>query len=184
MTQLRARLLRAPNFGARSGPRLSSVTRARALRRAASATLTVSLGLSLFGCRASVRHSDGLEPSSLPAELRADYAVFAQRCSKCHTLARPLNSGISDDSYWVRYVAKMRRQPASGITQEDAAPILRFLHYYSVEQSRKNEKGEEKMELPSPPPAPSATPAPPATPALSATPASSTVGRVPGPTKL
>jgi hypothetical protein len=71
----------------------------------------------------------------------------------------------------------MRRQPASGITQEDAAPILRFLHYYSVEQSRKGEK-EDKIELPSPPPAPSGAPAP------SATPASSTVGRVPGPTKL
>jgi hypothetical protein len=113
-----------------------------------------------------VNHADGLEPSSLPAELRADYAVFAQRCSKCHALARPLNSGITDENYWIRYVAKMRRQPASGITQEDAAPILRFLRYYSSEQARKNEKGDEGEKL-APPPAPSAAPA------------TSTVGRVP-----
>jgi hypothetical protein len=76
----------------------------------------------------------------LPAELRADYAVFAHRCSKCHSLDRPLASGISDESFWSLYVARMRRQPGSGITQEDAGPILRFLHYYSLEQARKHEK--------------------------------------------
>ena len=99
-----------------------------------------------MGCMASAKHAEELEPATLPAELREDYAVFAQRCSKCHSLARPLNSGISDENYWSLYVARMRRQPGSGITQEDAGPILRFLHYYSLEQLRKNEK-------PVPPPA-------------------------------
>lgn len=168
MTLLRARLPRAPNVGARSSPPVFGVTRTRAHRRALRALLTASLGWFLLGCRASVNHSDGLEPSSLPAELRADYAVFAQRCSKCHALARPLNSGITDENYWVRYVAKMRRQPASGITQEDAAPILRFLRYYSLEQTRKNEKGDADEKI-----------APPPAPLPSAAPATSTVGRVP-----
>jgi hypothetical protein len=86
------------------------------------------LALLLSACGGSATHTEGLESATLPAELRADYAVFAQRCSKCHSLARPLNSGISDENYWILYVARMRRQPASGITQEDAAPILRFLH--------------------------------------------------------
>jgi mono/diheme cytochrome c family protein len=99
-----------------------------------------ALALSLAACGSSATHSEGLEPAALPAELRADYAVFAQRCSKCHSLARPLNSGISDENFWVLYVARMRRQPASGITQEDAGPILRFLHYYSLAQLRKHEK--------------------------------------------
>ena len=98
------------------------------------------LALSVVGCGSSATHSEGLEPAALPVELRADYAIFAQRCSKCHSLARPLNSGISDENYWSLYVARMRRQPGSGISQEDAAPILRFLHYYSLEQLRKNEK--------------------------------------------
>jgi len=100
-----------------------------------------ALALSLVGCGSSASRSEGLEPATLPAELRADYAIFAQRCSKCHSLARPLTSGISDEHYWSLYVARMRRQPGSGITQEDAEPILRFLHYYSLEQLRKIEKG-------------------------------------------
>ena len=61
-------------------------------------------------------------------DLRANYQVFAVRCSKCHSLARPLNSGITDDNHWDQYVARMRRQPGSGINQVDAVAILRFLH--------------------------------------------------------
>ena len=80
---------------------------------------------------------DGIDRGTLPAEVRADYDVFAQRCSKCHSLARPLNSGIVDDDYWAMYVARMRRQPESGISIEDGRVILRFLHYYSLEQIRK-----------------------------------------------
>ncbi len=84
--------------------------------------------------------SDEVDTAKLPPDLRADYAVFAQRCSKCHSLARPLTSGIDDDEYWKRYVERMRRQPASGISPEDEVPILRFLHYFSEEQKKK--KGE------------------------------------------
>jgi hypothetical protein len=75
----------------------------------------------------------------LPPELRADYAVFADRCSKCHSLSRPLDSGIVDDAFWVRYVERMRRQPASGIAPEDTPAILRFLHFYSAEQRRRKQ---------------------------------------------
>ena len=60
------------------------------------------------------------------------YRVFAVRCSRCHTLARPLNARIDDPQHWIRYVARMRRQPGSGISRADTAPILRFLHYYST----------------------------------------------------
>ena len=74
----------------------------------------------------------------------ADYALFALRCSKCHSLARPLNSGIDRDDYWRLYVAKMRRQPGSGISVEDSVAILRFLHLYSIEQRRKK---EQRLEL-------------------------------------
>src|SRR5258705_2602781 len=93
-----------------------------------------------LGCAASNTGSEGLETATLPSEVRADYAVFAHRCSKCHSLARPLNSGITDDREWAMYVARMRRQPASGISEEDVAIILRFLHYYSLDKLRKNDK--------------------------------------------
>lgn len=79
---------------------------------------------------------DGLDAAKLPPEVRPDYEVFAARCSKCHALARALNSGIDDDEYWRRYVSRMRRQPASGISPEDEVPILRFLHHYSLELRR------------------------------------------------
>ena len=115
-----------------------------------------------FACASWTR--EGLDPLTMPTEVRTDYALFAQRCSKCHSLARPLTSGIDNDAYWVDYVARMRRQPASGISQEDTVGILRFLHYFSMEEKRKSGKlpTEAAKELPDPPkPAPSPSPAAP-----------------------
>jgi len=92
------------------------------------------------GCASSRASGEGLDVATLPAEVRADYAVFAHRCSKCHALSRPLNRGITDDRDWAMYVTRMRRQPASGISEDDATVILRFLHYYSLDKQRKQEK--------------------------------------------
>jgi hypothetical protein len=75
-------------------------------------------------------------------DAQEDYRIFAARCSKCHSLARPLNSGIEDDEHWVRYVARMRRQPGSGISEQDSVAILRFLHLYSLEERRRKAGGE------------------------------------------
>ncbi len=76
--------------------------------------------------------SEGLDARTLPVDVRPDYELFAHRCSKCHSLARPLESGITDDTFWQKYVERMRRQPSSGISHADVVPILRFLHYYSL----------------------------------------------------
>lgn len=81
--------------------------------------------------------------AQLTPELRADYDVFAQKCSKCHSLSKPLNAGYDDDQVWVRYVAKMRRQPGSGISQRDGEAILRFLHVL-VEQERAKKAEKSK----------------------------------------
>ncbi len=83
------------------------------------------------------------EAASVPPDVRADYAVFAVRCSKCHSLARPLNSGIDDDGYWKTYVAKMRRQPGSGISADDSVAILRFLHAFSLDLRRRKSQSLE-----------------------------------------
>ena len=103
--------------------------------------LLIAAALSLASCSGGsvVVRGEGLDVAALPADIRADYGVFAQRCSKCHSLTRALNSGISDDHYWQLYVERMRRQPASGITLEDVPHVLRFLHYYSVEIERVRE---------------------------------------------
>ena len=113
-------------------------------RSAGWARLLVALalaGLGAGGCATSQR--DGLDVAELPEAVRPDYTLFARRCSKCHSLARPLGSGITDDAVWIAYVDKMRRQPGSGISPQDAAPILRFLHYYSSEQRRIKREHDE-----------------------------------------
>ena len=90
------------------------------------------------GCP-TLHRTDEVDVAQIPPEVREDYSIFAQRCSKCHSLARPLGSGIDDDEYWRRYVARMRAQPASGISEDDVEPILRFLHYFSErEKERKS----------------------------------------------
>jgi len=106
---------------------------------------------------------EGLDPAAMPPEVRPDYALFADRCSKCHSLARPLTSGIDEDAYWVDYVARMRRQPASGISADDTVGILRFLHYFSIEEKRKSGKLQavELLGIPAVlQPAPSVAPSP------------------------
>jgi len=94
----------------------------------------------LGACASTMELSEGMDLSAVPPEQQADYAVFAQRCSKCHSLARPLNSGITDDAYWRMYVEKMKRQPGSGITENDRPPILRFLHWYAGSKAHTDTK--------------------------------------------
>src|SRR4029079_18388924 len=118
------------------------------------------LGLVTIGVAAcSASRTEGLDPSKLPEDMREDYALFARRCSKCHSLARPLNAGITDDEQWVHYVNRMRRQPGSGITMTDQEHILRFLKYYAAELRKKREERNAPPAASTPPAAPPA-PAP------------------------
>jgi hypothetical protein len=97
--------------------------------------------VALAGCASGGPRGERAYAAALPPEVRASYDVFAARCSKCHSLARPLDSGIDDDAYWALYVERMRRQPSSGISPADRAPILAFLHYYAAEQRAKRGRG-------------------------------------------
>jgi hypothetical protein len=92
----------------------------------------------------SNRHGDSLDVSRYPPDIKAAYEVFAVRCSRCHTLARPLNARIDDPQHWVRYVARMRLNPSSGINAKDGQIILRFLLYYM--HQRAQERGDSNSE--------------------------------------
>lgn len=81
--------------------------------------------------------TEGLDRTQLPEDLKSDYDLFARKCSKCHSLARPIQAGITDDEQWVMYVNRMRRQPGSGISYDDQEHILRFLKYYAAELRKK-----------------------------------------------
>lgn len=111
----------------------------------------------LVGSAAACSRKESLDPSTMPENVRADYALFAHKCSKCHTLARPLNANITDDEQWVMYVNRMRRQPASGMSLQDQEAILRFLRYYAADLRRiaADKRGS------APPPSGSAPPAAP-----------------------
>jgi len=73
-----------------------------------------------------------LDANTLPRDMRPSYEVFANRCSKCHSLARPLNAQVETMEHWERYVARMRRMPGSGINRRSAEEVLHFLHYYTT----------------------------------------------------
>ena len=137
----------------------------RASYRSVCLCLFVGLLIGIFSCAtSSIRHGDTLDVSRYPDDIQAAYKVFAVRCSRCHTLARPLNARISDPKHWVRYVARMRLNSASGISAKDGETILRFLLYYMYqreqEQRDRDHKDEQSEEAPSGAPPSAATTSP------------------------
>jgi hypothetical protein len=113
--------------------------------------MLLTLGIAL-SCAHSVsnRTGDTLDTSQYPPDIRDAYKVFAVRCSRCHTLARPLNARIRDPQQWVRYVQRMRLNPASGINAKNGETILRFLLYYMHQRERERGNQDPESEL-SPP---------------------------------
>lgn len=69
-----------------------------------------------------------VDASGYPPKMREYYELFANKCSRCHTLARPINSSFTEDE-WRKYVRKMMRKPGSGLTPKTAGQITEFLIY-------------------------------------------------------
>lgn len=90
-----------------------------------------ALVLSL-GCAAAQR-GEGLDPNAVPPALRADYELFADRCTRCHSISRPLSARVRDRAHWVNYVERMRRQPGAMITAEEGERIVGFLVWFHDE---------------------------------------------------
>jgi hypothetical protein len=98
--------------------------------------LGLALGFALMGClsMSAVGVRGGLpaeQVATFAPDVRASYELFTRRCSRCHSLARPLTAPIGDREHWSRYVTRMRRQPSSGISPADAEDILVFLEHWS-----------------------------------------------------
>jgi hypothetical protein len=128
--------------------------------------MLLALPLLASGC-ANVnenRRGDTVDVSSYPPDIQRAYRVFALRCSRCHTLARPLNARIHDPQHWVRYVARMRRQPGSGIDQNNGKLIVEFLLYYHRPPAPEAEPETEMESEPNVSPPLRPEPAPPAEP--------------------
>jgi hypothetical protein len=99
----------------------------------------------------------GLDITTLPPRMHAPYRRFAARCSRCHSLSRPLTAPVTTVDHWVHYLARMRRQPGSGINSADAELILEFLTYYTTEMRGHSAEtaGGAESAAPSTEPAPS-----------------------------
>ena len=84
-----------------------------------------------------------IDVSKYPPEMKADYKVFADKCSKCHTIARPINCEFALEEEWERYVKRMMNKGGSMFTANDGKQIYDFLVYDS--KTRKKALYDKKM---------------------------------------
>ena len=82
---------------------------------------------------------DKIDVSAYPAPQQAGYKVFTTKCSKCHTIARPMNTMMKRDE-WERYVKRMMHKPNSGIGDAQGKVIFDFLVFDQTERKDKNPK--------------------------------------------
>ncbi|NNN05748.1 MAG: hypothetical protein HKL90_07590 [Elusimicrobia bacterium] len=72
---------------------------------------------------------DSIDVSKYPKDQQENYKVFSEKCSRCHTLARPINTSVAAPEDWKATVEKMRRKPRSGISDDAQKQIADFLIY-------------------------------------------------------
>src|SRR5664280_1194231 len=82
---------------------------------------------------------DKIDVSAYPAPMQAGYKVFSTKCSKCHTIARPINTMMKRDE-WERYVKRMMHKPNSGISDNQGKEIFEFLVYDQTNRKDKDPK--------------------------------------------
>lgn len=77
-----------------------------------------------------------VDVSSYAKDVQDNYAVFAGKCSKCHTLARPINTNLKPEE-WKMYVKRMMNKPDSGISPDQGKRIYQFLRFWQEEKDKK-----------------------------------------------
>ncbi len=75
--------------------------------------------------------------SSYPPEQQKAYKLFVDKCAKCHTIARPINTTMTEPE-WERYVKRMMHKPNSGISDKQGKEIFEFLAYDQKVRKDKN----------------------------------------------
>ena len=78
-----------------------------------------------------------IDVSAYPAAQQQGYKVFAEKCAKCHTIARPINTTMTKDE-WERYVKRMMHKPNSGISDSQGKTIFEFVAYDQATRKDKN----------------------------------------------
>jgi len=78
-----------------------------------------------------------IDVSSYPPAMQSGYKTFSDKCSKCHTIARPINTTMTKEE-WERYVKRMMHKPNSGISDNQGKTIFDFLVYDQANRKDKN----------------------------------------------
>ncbi len=91
-----------------------------------------------------------VDVSDYSAKMQKYYKIYSKRCSKCHPLARSINTRMAPDA-WKRYVRRMANREGSGIPPKDARRIYFYLKYREGKLAaegakRKAEAAERKSE--------------------------------------
>ena len=76
-----------------------------------------------------------IDVTTYSPEMQETYELFTRKCSRCHTVARPINSTFTPEE-WRKYVYKMMRKPGSGLTPKTAEKIIKFLIYDSEHREK------------------------------------------------
>jgi hypothetical protein len=58
------------------------------------------------------------------------YKAFAEKCSRCHDLSRPLTARYSGEAQWRDLCVRMARKPGAGINRRDVNDITAFLVFH------------------------------------------------------
>ena len=77
-----------------------------------------------------------IDVAAYPVKMQETYNLFTNKCSRCHTVARPINSTFTPEE-WRQYVYKMMRKPGSGLTPKTAEKIIEFLIYDAQHREKK-----------------------------------------------
>jgi hypothetical protein len=85
-----------------------------------------------------------IDVSKYPPDMQKRYAVFAKKCSSCHTIARPINCDYALEDEWERYIKRMMRKAGpSLISVDDGKQIFDFLVFDS--KTRKKSLYDKKL---------------------------------------
>ena len=79
-----------------------------------------------------------IDVTTYSPKMQETYELFTRKCSRCHTVARPINSTFTSEE-WRKYVYKMMRKPGSGLTPKTTEEIIKFLIYDSERRKKETQ---------------------------------------------
>ena len=93
-----------------------------------------------------------VDVSSYPPAQQKNYALFLDRCSRCHTPARALNSRIANREDWQHFVSLMHgrllsRSMSEPWKTEEGRAIIDFLAYDSQVRKADHPKEFESLQV-------------------------------------